>query len=243
MEPSTLWPDGELLGFDLETTGVDRFSDVPVSYALVTVSGGDVTERRTGLVDPGRPIPEGATAIHGISTERARAEGVPLDEAVAMLSDALVGASARSIPVVGMKLDYDLTILDVQCRRLQGRGLVELGFTAPVLDALVIDRHYDRYRKGRRTLVDLCALYDVAIGNAHDAAADAEASIRVLRVLSGRYPEISGQSPADLHHLQVAWHREWATGYDEWRRQGGKSPMDPREFEWPIAAASAPGGS
>src|SRR5580700_10696910 len=62
----TGWTRGELLGFDLETTGIDRFSDVPVSYALVRVEGAQVVQRDTWLVDPGREIPDGATAIHGI---------------------------------------------------------------------------------------------------------------------------------------------------------------------------------
>ena len=72
------WPTGELLGLDFETTGVDRFNDVPVSYALVSVVEGIVIRSWSGLIDPGRDIPPGATAVHGISTERARDEGMPL---------------------------------------------------------------------------------------------------------------------------------------------------------------------
>jgi hypothetical protein len=34
------WTEGEVLGLDFETTGVDRFTDVPVSYALVSVIDG-----------------------------------------------------------------------------------------------------------------------------------------------------------------------------------------------------------
>ena len=90
----TGWHDQELLGFDLETTGVDRFFDVPVSFALVTVVDGGVVERRTSLVDPGREIPEGATAIHGITSERARADGMALADAVALLADAIVARAA-----------------------------------------------------------------------------------------------------------------------------------------------------
>ena len=33
------WAAGEVLGLDFETTGVDRFNDVPVSYALVWCPG------------------------------------------------------------------------------------------------------------------------------------------------------------------------------------------------------------
>lgn len=63
------WPSGELLGFDLETTGIDRFKDVPVSYALVYAVAGRIRVSWSGLIDPDRDIPEEATAAHGITTE------------------------------------------------------------------------------------------------------------------------------------------------------------------------------
>jgi DNA polymerase-3 subunit epsilon len=127
---------GEVLGFDFETTGVDRFNDVPVSYALVTLMAGERVATSAGLIDPGRAIPSGATEVHGISTERARAEGMPLNEAMEMIAAAVVSASVRGVPLVGMKLDYDLTILDTQSRTLCGRGLPERGWCGPVLDAV-----------------------------------------------------------------------------------------------------------
>ncbi len=76
------WTEGEVLGLDFETTGVDRFTDVPVSYALVSVLDGVAVRSWSGLIDPGREIPSDATAVHGITTERARAEGMPLDAAI-----------------------------------------------------------------------------------------------------------------------------------------------------------------
>ncbi len=105
------WPAGEVLGLDFETTGIDRFNDVPVSYALVSVVEGVVVRSWSGLIDPGRPIPPEATEVHGISTEQAHDEGMPLREAMALVSDAVVAASERAVPLAGMKLDYDLTIL------------------------------------------------------------------------------------------------------------------------------------
>lgn len=238
MEGNRRWTDGELVAFDLETTGVDRFADVPVSFALVTMTGGRVTRRQASLVDPGRAIPPGATEVHGITTERARAEGVPLDEAVRFLASALTDASRRGVPVVGMKLDYDLTILDVQCRRVLGRGLDGLGFAGPVLDALVLDRHFDRYRKGRRTLGDLCTEYRVVIGQAHDAGADAEATLRVVAAMCRRYPGLCEATLEELHRSQVGWHRQWAVSFGEWRRKKGLSPLDPSDAVWPIAELS-----
>ena len=243
MLQETLWHRGELLGFDLETTGVDRFNDVPVSFALISMEGGQVVRSAAGLVNPGRPIPEGATAVHGITDDRVQAEGRPLDAAIGLLADALADATARGVPVVGMKLDYDLTIVDVQCRLLDGRGLVGRGFASPVLDALVLDRHVDRYRKGRRTLGELCAHYGVVIDNAHDATADAVASMEVLLAIAERYEEVARLSPSDLHQAQIGWHQEWATSYDEWRRGKGMAPLDPRDFAWPFADEEAVAGA
>ena len=161
LDPVGAWPTGELLGLDFETTGIDRFNDVPVSYALVSVVEGVVIRSWSGLIDPGREIPSEATAVHGISTERARDEGMPLRAAISLVSDAVIAASARGVPLVGMKLDYDLTILESQARDLCGAGPIDRGWCGPVLDAVVIDRHFDPDRQGRRTLVDLCrALWD-----------------------------------------------------------------------------------
>lgn len=229
------WPDGELLAFDLESTGVDRLVDVPVSFALVTMAGGEVHDRQASLVDPEREIPPEATEVHGITSARARTEGVPLADAVTLLADMLVGASRRGVPVVGMNLHFDLTILDVQCRRVRGASLRALGFEGPVLDALVLDRHFDRFRKGRRRLSDLCDEYRVVIERAHDAGADAEATLGVVAAMCRRYPALSAASLADLHRRQVLWHRQWATSYGEWRCRQGLPPLDPADAEWPLA--------
>ena len=234
------WPAGELLGLDFETTGIDRFNDVPVSYALVSVVEGVVVRSWSGLIDPGREIPPEATAVHGISTERARDEGMPLREAISLVSDAVVAASARGVPLAGMKLDYDLTILETQAGDLCGWGPTGRGWCGPVLDAVVIDRHFDPDRKGRRTLVDLCAHYGIEIGNAHDASVDAIASIEVLFALALRYDALWECDLARLHHDQIDWHREWTERYDSWRLAEGMIPIDPRDYLWPVAPVALP---
>ena len=117
------WATGEVLGLDFETTGVDRFNDVPVSYALVSVVDGVVVRSWSGLIDPGREIPAEATAVHGISTERARDEGMPLARRHRPgVRCRGLGWSPRAVPLAGMKLDYDLTILETQARQLCGSG-------------------------------------------------------------------------------------------------------------------------
>jgi DNA polymerase-3 subunit epsilon len=234
------WPDADMLAVDLETTGIDRFGDVPVSFALLFVREGRVVDRRCRLVDPGREIPAGATAIHGITTKQARAEGVPLQVAVEWIARVLVRASARGIPVAGMCLGYDLTLLDSCLRRSTGGGLVEMGWSGPVLDASVIDRRVDRYRRGRRTLVALCDHYAVPSMTAHEASADAQAAVEVLRATARRFPKL-GRVPIDvLFEWQARWHREWTISYSDWRRRNGLDPLAPNEFEWPLASLFDP---
>jgi DNA polymerase-3 subunit epsilon len=234
------WATGEVLGLDFETTGIDRFNDVPVSYALVSVLDGVVVHSWSGLIDPGCEIPLEATAVHGISTERARAEGMPLDLAVGVVADVVVAAGRRGVPVAGMRLDYDLTIVDRLSAGLFGVGLTERGWRGPVLDAGVIDRHLDPEREGRRTLSDLCGHYGIELARPHDAAADAIASIEVLFALAVRYPALWSCRLAQLHADQVAWHDEWMRSYDEWRLAQGMVPIDPRDRVWPVAPAVLP---
>jgi DNA polymerase-3 subunit epsilon len=234
------WPTGEVLGLDFETTGIDRFNDVPVSYALVSVVEGVVVRSWSGLIDPGRDIPAEATAVHGISTERARNEGMPLHAAISLVSDAVVAASERGTPLAGMKLDYDLTILETQARDLFGSGPIEQGWCGPVLDAGVIDRHFDPDREGRRTLTDLCEHYGIAMGQAHDAAADATASIEVLFALAVRYEELWECDLTRLHRAQIDWHRTWTTSCETWRLAEGMIPIDPRDYLWPVAPVVLP---
>lgn len=234
------WSEGELLAFDLETTGVDPHRDVPVSFALVRAWRGGTVSIESALVDPGRDIPAGASAVHGITTARARREGVPLAQAVTLLADRLVEASRRRVPVVGMNVDFDLTMLDTCYRRETGRRISDVGFSGPVIDALVLDRHFDRFRRGRRTLADLCGVYEVALGHPHDAVDDARATLAVVGSMCHRYRDLRVATPSELHRAQVAWHREWSESFAAWRaRQGLCGAREPAR-RWPFATAASP---
>jgi DNA polymerase III subunit epsilon len=76
--------------------------------------------------------------------------------------------------------------------------------------------------------------------NAHDATADAVASARVLCALAARFSELGESEPDDLHEAQIAWHREWAESYNEWRLGQGTAPLDRRDFIWPVAPVILP---
>ena len=77
----------------------------------------------------------------------------------------------------------------------------------------------------------------MCIEHAHDAAADAIASAQVILTLASRFEELGATDPFVLHEAQIDWHREWAEGYDDWRIRGGLSPIDRRDYVWPVAPA------
>lgn len=221
-----------MLGLDLETTGRDRAVDVPVSAALVDMIGGVIVRTRSFLINPGRPIPEEATMIHGITDEHAR-HGLPLGTAVSRLSAEVRHAAENGIPLVGMNLCYDLTMLDVQASAHLGVSIEDPRLN--VLDALVLDRHVDRYRRGKRRLGQLALHYGVELRDAHDALGDAKAAVAVVQAIVRTYPELENLGLGELTRLQGLWHREWAEGYSSWCEREGLPPLDASDMEWPIA--------
>jgi DNA polymerase III subunit epsilon len=106
-----------MLGFDLETTGLDVNCDRIVQYALVLRRPGREPVRACSIVNPRYPIPEAAAVVHGITTKRAEAEGQPARQALAILLAGIGQAVARGWPVVAMNGCYDLTLLDRELRR------------------------------------------------------------------------------------------------------------------------------
>lgn len=231
------WHGGPLVGFDTETTGVDVGSDRIVTAAVVRRAAG-TTVARTWLIDPGVPIPSGATAVHGISTEHARAHGRPPREALEEVASALVSAWRAGAPVVAFNAAYDLSLLD---RELARHGLPtvpqRLGRPAgPVIDPLVLDRAEDRYRPGKRRLGDLCAVYGVATPDAlHAAHVDVVATLDVLDAIVARFPHLADLDLAALQAYQVHAHLAWAEHFNAWRAlQGLVGPG--ADLDWPVRA-------
>ena len=91
---------GRLGVFDLETTGIDVDTSRIVSACIAVLDEhGEVVKRWDWLADPGIDIPEGASAVHGITTERARAEGRPAVQVVGEIAQTLRVLFALGMPV------------------------------------------------------------------------------------------------------------------------------------------------
>ena len=219
--------------FDLETTGVDVAADrVVTAHVGLLDAAGSVIRARDWLADPGVEIPEGAAAIHGISTARARAEGRPAAAVVTEVVEALRALLDAGIPVVAYNAAYDFSLLKHEALR---HGIPPLEAPSPVIDPLVMDKRYDRYRRGKRTLEVVAAHYAVRLDGAHDACADAVAAGRVAQALAARFAPWLPETAEELHTRQIGWARAQAASLTDYFVQIGR--LDPEERldgTWPV---------
>ncbi|WP_241245865.1 3'-5' exonuclease [Microbacterium sp. 4R-513] len=219
--------------FDLETTGVDVTRDrIVTAHVGVLDAAGSVLTAHDWLADPGVPIPEGASAIHGVSTEYARAHGRPAPEVVQEVVDALRGIMDAGIPVVAYNAPYDFSLLKHEALR---HGVEPILSPSPVIDPLVVDKAYDRWRRGKRTLTVVAQHYAVRLDAAHEASADAIAAGRVAQALAERFAPWLPASAHELHTRQIGWARAQAASLTDYFIQIGRlDPTERLDGDWPI---------
>jgi DNA polymerase-3 subunit epsilon len=233
----THW-DTRLAVFDLETTGVDTDTSRIVSACIAVLEpDGSLHAQFNWLADPEIEIPEGASAVHGITTERAREDGRTAETVVGEITATIRTLLALGIPLVVYNAPYDLSLLDRECRR---HRIEPLGSPHPVIDPLVIDKAVDRYRKGKRTLVAAAERYGVSLDDAHDAAADAIAAGRVAQAIARTFPDDVDISFADLHGRQQIWYAEQAASFQQYIREVKGDESYIAEASWPLRPLDDP---
>lgn len=231
--PADDW--SRLLGvFDLETTGVDvETARIVTASVGVLDAAGSVIEGMDWLADPGVEIPAAASMVHGVTTERARRDGVAAATVVAEVVAALRALLAREIPVTAFNAPYDFTLLDREARR---HGVEPLAEPAPIVDPLVIDKAVDRFRRGKRTLEAAAFYYGVQLDDAHTAGADSVAAGRVAQAIRNAFPSELSIPAARLHELQITWAAEQAASFQDYMRRV-KDPEFVARGEWPVRRA------
>jgi DNA polymerase-3 subunit epsilon len=174
-----------LVGFDLETTGIDVEKEKIVQIALVRIAPDGSRRTFETLVNPERPIPPEATAVHGIKDADVR--GMPTFSQIRRdVEEYLTDADLAGFNSVR----FDLPLLQAELHRA-GSALDFAGVRH--LDALAIFHSMERR--------DLTAAYKFYCGKehvgAHGALADVEATLEVLDAQIARYDEV----PEDIDEL------------------------------------------
>lgn len=232
----TSWTESPLAAFDLETTGPDPLT-ARIVTACLTVIDGKETRTQTWLLDPEIEIPDGAAKVHGITTDRARAEGAPYADGYEEIRTAVKRAWLEGRVIAAYNASFDFTIVDREGARL-GHPALDFG---SIVDPFVIDREVDKYRKGKRTLDVTCKHYGIRLDNAHTADADALAAARLAWVL-GHNPGLMKLTSAELMAQQAEWHQARQVDYAKYlRRTAGQEPDEEKAAELLARAATVVG--
>lgn len=221
--------------FDLETTGVEAALDhIVTAYVGALDANGKRIDGRDWMIRPdGYVIPDGAAAIHGVTTERALAEGRPFSEVLPEIVAALVSLAAAGVPIVAYNASYDFTMLAHEMHRAGVADPVSIIDGIDIIDPFVLDKHLDPYRRGRRTLTAIAPLYDVTLTEqeAHGAQADAIAGGRIaLKIINSGLAHFT--VPA-LRKMQTGWARGQRASLKSYKRQNGDPTFD-LDLNWPL---------
>lgn len=141
---------------------------------MVRIENGQVAGRYEQLIDPGRPISAGVTALTGISQGMVAGQPRFADQLPSLLA-LLEGAA-----ILGHNIAFDLSFLGAEFRRC-GRSLGEDLGKSPVLDTVRIARR--RFGRGGNSLPILSRRLGVDPQVSHRALADALTTAAVFQKL------------------------------------------------------------
>lgn len=219
------------LCWDAETTGIDVHEDRIVQWFMATADkDGNLLDEFQWFINPGVPIAEEATAVHGLTNEWLAENGEDPVKAFNEIHEMF--ESLRDLTHVAFNMNFDLSILDAEFKRHRIEALFEdfgqwMRTHGKLMDAIVIDRHHDKYRKGKRTLEALAKHYRVPFDPeaAHDAAYDVEVTAKVTVKVLEKFgtPTIQQQS---------VWYAGWAAGLQEYLRR--TDPSATVDGSWPL---------
>jgi DNA polymerase III epsilon subunit-like protein len=190
-----------VLFFDTETTGVPSRRGAPPSESaswphvvqlawLLADDAGNAVARETRLIAPGGfEIPEEATRVHGITTEKARADGEP----IAAVLHGFALAVAHADLLVAHNISFDLPLLQAEYHRLFGPEGADILLRTPgfctMRASTDLCRIPSRFGNGYKwpSLAELHRfLFAEGFDSAHDAGADVAACARCFFELRRR---------------------------------------------------------
>lgn len=213
---------------DCESTGIRVFEDRIVQFFVgLSDEEGNLVSHKEWFINPGVPIPEEASEVHGLTLEWLQVNGQEPEEALAEIREYLMSWSR--IPWILFNANYDLSILDSEFKR---HGITDrfgdfVNTRASILDGIVIDRHKDRYRKGRRTLAAQADYYGVEYDpeKLHDAKTDVELTAKVTVKILEKFGTPTTEE-------QKEWQEAWRSNFESYLRK--TDPTATVERGWPL---------
>lgn len=198
---------------DSETTGVDPVQDRIVELGAVEFRQNRVLQRMGMLINPGVPIPQEATAVHGI-----RDEDVAGCPTLAEIQERFLRHVRAAEVLVGYNWPFDAAFLD----QAFGEAWREAIAGKPILDALVVVRFdgVGRFWKGTgRHRLDAVATH-LGVereGKAHRASSDCALTCRVLWQLRAHLPTDAREASDRVATEAIEQQRN----FEAWQRSKG----------------------
>lgn len=179
-EDNANWVDLPIVMLDTETTGRDASQDRIVEIGIVVGRRGEIVSRVEWLINPGRPIPEDATKVHGIKDEDVK-DKPRFADACREVMKALEGA----IPAAyNAAFDRGFVMAELRRARLDKEAQAPaLREGVQWIDPLVWARHLHSSMRSR-TLGEMASRLGVELDHAHRATADAEAALLIMYKLA-----------------------------------------------------------
>lgn len=178
--------------FDTETTGLPLRDDAPltdfenwpravqISWQLHDLEGKLVEVKDFVIKPDGFDIPFNAARVHGITTEVAEHYGVPLEEAMAEFSEAV----KKSKYLVGHNIQFDINILGCEYLRLgednQLEGIANIDTSKETTNYCQLPGGKGGVYKYPKLEELYRKLFNEGFAEAHNAAADVEATTRAF---------------------------------------------------------------
>ncbi len=213
-EASDAWQDLPIAMIDTETTGRDPNNDRIVEVAAVVGRCGQIVSRKSWLINPKRPIPAEATAVHGIHDK-----DVADCPSFAELCAEILGALEGMIPGA-YNASFDRAFILAEVRRAgfdKVSNAPAIRLDTQWIDPLIWARHLHSNMRSR-TLGEMATRLGVELDHAHRATADAEAALSVMYKLADdeRVPKAYGA----LIQEQVRLARAQDEARQMWRNRG-----------------------
>lgn len=171
---------------DLETTGVNLGTDRIIEIAIVKVLADETRTTKRKLINPGIPIPQSSSDIHGITDEMVK-DAPTFAQVAQELKQMLDGCD-----LAGYNSNrFDIPLLVEEFLRAQ----VDFDMKGRRL----LDVQQIFYKMEPRTLSAAYQFYcQKSLENAHSAEADVIATVEILEAQVNRYPELGSSVDAIL---------------------------------------------
>jgi len=170
--------DRPLCVFDIESTGINPRSDRIIEISMIRLNPDGTEETASWLVNPGVPIPEDSTAIHGITDDLVKF--CPPFPDVAQEIRRFIGNSDLG--------GFNITRFDIP---LLTEEFIRAGVYFDAAGCRVLDAQRIFHIREPRTLSAALKFYcNLEHTEAHGAEADARATIAVIKGEFERYPDL-----------------------------------------------------